>query len=73
MTYRNLVKYPFVNKVETYFFFSIPDSSRIQRLSVSILIFMALLVVYISSLRFCSPCNNTIGYIIKALTGMSYT
>lgn len=73
MTYRNLVNYTFVSRIETFIFFFLLNPSRIQKLCVCI--FMGNIVIYVSSVRICSPRNGTqleTGYVTKALTGMSY-
>lgn len=58
MTYRNLLNYAFVNRIET--FISQYDPSKIQRLSVSKhSYFHGNIVIHISSLRICSACNRT--------------
>ena len=40
MIYSNLVNYTSVSRIKTFIFFSLPDPSRIQKLIVTILIFM---------------------------------
>lgn len=62
VTYRNSVKYSFVNKYETFIVFSQPDLSRIEKLSV--LFFFSLseysyfhgdVFIYVSSIRIWPP------------------
>ena len=40
MIYSNLVNYTSISRIKTFIFFSLPDPSRIQKLIVTILIFM---------------------------------
>lgn len=44
MTWSNLVNYTFEGRIETFVFLSLLDPSRMQKPSVSTLIFMAILL-----------------------------
>ena len=52
MIYRNLVNYTSVSRIKTFIFFSLPDPSRIQKLIVTILIFIRIAIFI---------CVNSIG------------
>ena len=72
MTYRNVIKCSFANKLMCLTF--LLERSEIQKVSVNILSFMAITVICMSSIRICS-CNDTIGntgYSTEALTKVSY-
>ena len=74
--YNNLVDYNFINRDETFIFFYWPDPSRIQKLLIEYSFFHGKIIVFMVLIRICSPHQQNIigniGYITKALTGISY-
>lgn len=57
ITYSNLVSYGFVNRIETFILFSLPDPSRIKEL-IKYSYFHGKILICVSS-RICFPCNRT--------------